>query len=392
MSIQDLLGISPIVNAAGPVTRLSGALMADEVIEAMAEAGKACYDIASMQAAAGRVIAEVTGAEGGYVTSGASAGLLLGVAACVTGLDPGKMNRLPDTRGMKNQVIIARSHRNFYDHAIRSVGIRLIEVGISDRYSGAGVRDTEAWEIADAISERTAAIAYVANSNARPSLAEVTRVAHERNIPVVVDAAGQLPPSSNLKRFISEGADLVCFSGGKVIGGPQGAGILCGRRDLISSAALQHLDQDVLFELWSPPEGLIDKSALPGAPQHGIGRPCKVGKEQIAGLVMALRRFVDEDEDARRKRWADTVDAIVDSLRGLDGLEVSVSDGGAIPSVHVKMATLDGLTATRQLNANDPSVHVNASRVYEDILVLNPVCLRDGDVSVLADAFKALLS
>ena len=391
MSISELLGVSPIINAAGPVTRLSGTLMADEVIEAMAEAGKACYDMAEMQAAAGRLIAEVTGAEGGYVTSGASAGLLLGVAACVTGLNPGKMNRLPDTRGMKNRVIIARSHRNFYDHAIRAAGIELVEVGISDRYSGAGVRDTEAWEIADAITDETAAIAYVMNNNARPPLEEVTVVAHERGIPVIVDAAGQLPPASNLKRFIGEGADLVCFSGGKAIGGPQGTGILCGRRDLISSAALQNLDQDILFELWSPPEDLIDKSRLPGAPQHGIGRSCKVGKEQIAGLVVALKRFVDEDEDIRRKRWVEVAEGIVNSLDGLSALEVSAADGEVIPNVYVKLKTINGLDAIRKLNAHDPSVHVNASRVYEDVLVINPVCLRDGDVPALAQAFRDIL-
>ena len=392
MNVFERLNVKPIINAAGPVTRLSGALMADEVTQAMAEAGKACFDIAELQAAAGRVISEVTGAEAGYVTSGASAGLLLGVAACVTGLDPGAMNRLPDTRGMKNQVIIARSHRNFYDHAIRSVGIELVEVGISDRYSGAGVRDTEAWEIADAITDHTAAIAYVANSSARPMLSEVTRVAHERGVPVIVDAAGQLPPKSNLRKFIDEGADLVCFSGGKVIGGPQGAGMLCGRKDLISAAALQHLDQDVLFELWTPPESLIDKSALPGAPQHGIGRPCKVGKEQIAGLVTALLRFVEEEDDVRRQRWVDRVDELVVALKDVPGVEVVVEDGGAIPAVHVKLLTTDGLTATRSLNAYQPSVHVNASLVYEDVLVLNPVCLRDGDVSELVAAFKAVLS
>lgn len=390
MPLSQLLNVQPIVNAAGPVTRLSGALMHDEVVEAMAEAAKACYDIAELQAAAGRVIAEVTGAEAGYVTSGASAGLLLGVAACVTGLDPGAMNRLPDTRGMKNQVIMARSHRNFYDHAIRSVGIELLEVGISDRYSGAGVRDTEAWEIEAAITDRTAAIAYVMNRNARPPLAEVTAAAKKHGVPVIVDAAGQLPPASNLTRFIAEGADLVCFSGGKTIGGPQGSGILCGRRDLISSAALQHLDQDVLFELWDPPADLIDKSALPGAPQHGIGRPCKVGKEQIAGLIAALRRFVDTDEETRRRKWCDDVDAIADGLRALDGAEVTVSDGGAIPSVHVRLPGVDGYDLTRRLNGHEPSVHVNASRVHEDVLVINPVCLRDGDVERLIAAFRAV--
>lgn len=246
-NIYERLGVRTIINAAGPTTRLSGSILPEEVAEAMREASQFCVDIAELQAWAGGVIAEITGAEAGYVTSGAAAGQMLGIAACVTGLDPGKMNRLPDTEGMVNEVIMPRSHRNFYDHAIRSVGVRLIEVGIADRFSGAGVRDTEAWEIADAITDRTAAVAYVANAHALPPLPEVVAAAHERGVPVVVDAAGQLPPASNLTRFISEGADLVCFSGGKTIRGPQSSGILCGRRDLISSAALQHLDQDVFF-------------------------------------------------------------------------------------------------------------------------------------------------
>ena len=128
-NVYEELGVEPIINAVGPATRLSGSIMRAEVAEAMRQASEWCVDIAELQARAGEIIAEMTGAQAGYVTSGAAAGLLLGTAACVTGLDPGKMNRLPDTRGMKNEVIMARSHRNFYDHAVRSVGIELVEVG-----------------------------------------------------------------------------------------------------------------------------------------------------------------------------------------------------------------------------------------------------------------------
>ena len=190
MDIYRELGIDPIINAVGPATRLSGSIMHPEVAEAMRQASERCVDIAQMQARAGEIIAEITGAEAGYVTSGAAAGLLLGTAACVTGLDPGKMNRLPDTSGMKNEVIMARSHRNFYDHAVRSVGIELVEVGIADRFSGAGIRDAEGWEIEAAISERTAAIVYVAYAHTQPSLEEVVAAARKGGVPVIVDAAG----------------------------------------------------------------------------------------------------------------------------------------------------------------------------------------------------------
>ena len=395
--IYERLGVRTIVNAAGPATRMSGAIMPDEVAEAMAEASKHCVDIAELQAWAGGIIAEITGAEAGYVTAGASAGLLLGTAACVTGLDPGKMNRLPDTGGMKNEVIIPRSHRNFYDHAIRSVGVRLVEVGIPDRFSGAGVRDTEAWEIADAITDQTAAIAYVANSQARPPLSEVVEVARSRNVPVIVDAAGQLPPASNLQRFVAEGADLVSMSGGKAIAGPQGSGILCGRRDLISASALQHLDLDVLYELWIPPPALIDKGRLPGAPQHGIGRSCKVGKEQIVGLITALRLFVEEGDDARFERWRATCRSLVATVGDLPHAEVTelVNPGRLVPTVRIDIdEEALGQTAfevVRQLIEGDPSIHVGAAQVYDGILLIGPMCLRDGDVEAVARRLKELV-
>ena len=393
-NIYERLGVRTIINAAGPTTRLSGALMPEEVAEAMREATQFCVDIAELQANAGQLIAELTGAEAGYVTSGAAAGLMLGTAACVAGLDPGKMNRLPDTKGMKNEVIMPRSHRNFYDHAIRSVGVALVEVGISDRFSAAGVRDTEAWEIADAINERSAAIAYVANSHARPPLPEVTAVGREHGVPVIVDAAGQLPPAANLKRFIEEGADLVCFSGGKAIQGPQGAGILCGRRDLVSSAALQQLDQDVLFELWEPPPSLIDKSTLPGGPQHGVGRPCKVGKEQIVGLMVALKRFVEEGDESRQSAWAEKAEALLKAIEGLPHTTSRMGLNRSVPIVRLTLnetAGVTGIELARELTAGEPSIHVNTSQVYEGALVFNPMCLREGDVEAIGERLREIL-
>src|SRR5262249_30574871 len=149
--------------------------------------------------------------------------------------------------------VIARSQRNMYDHAVAQVGLRLIEVGIPDRYAGAGVRDAEPWQYDAAITERTALVLWVADQAAEPPLLDVARVAHLRGLPVLVDAAAQLPPARNLKRFIAEGADLVVYSGGKAIGGPQASGILAGRRDLIQAAAFNQLDHDTYFEQWSPP-------------------------------------------------------------------------------------------------------------------------------------------
>ncbi len=156
---------------------------------------------------------------------------------------------------------------------------------------------------------------YVVGGSARPSLSETVRVAHEAGVPVLVDAAAQLPPAKNLRRFIAEGADLVVFSGGKVIGGAQATGILCGRRDLIMAAALQQLDLDVVPEHRSPPNFLIDLSLLAGIQPHGIGRPCKVGKEAIIGLLTALGLFLAEKDAARHARWLATAHLIADGLK-----------------------------------------------------------------------------
>ncbi len=397
-NVYERLGVRPIINASGPSTRLSGAIMPPEVAEAMREATQYCVDIAELQARAGQIIAEITGAESGYVTSGAAAGLLLGTAACVTGLDPGRMNRLPDTTGMKNEVIIGRSQRNFYDHAVRSVGIKLVEVGIADRFSGAGVRDTEAWEIADAITPHTAAVFYVAHPHSLPPLQQVVEVAHAAGIPVLVDAAGQLPPASNLKRFIAEGADLVSFSGGKAIRGPQSSGILCGRRDLISAAALQHLDLDILWEQWNPPPSLIDKSRLPGAPQHGIGRPCKVGKEQVIGLITALRLFISEDPEARRKRWLGLMEALVAAAQGIPHAEVTLFADrrrAEMPSAQLKLnkeaAGMTALELVRRLQDGDPGIHAGPGRVSEGIVTFGPMCLKEGEPEIIGKRLRELL-
>ena len=390
MSIYDDLGVRTILNAKGSSTRVSGGLLTLEVTAAMREAAAYCVDMAELQAAASRIIAGITGAEAGIVTSGAAAGLLLGTAACVTGLDPGKMARLPDTAGMKNEAIMVRSQRNFYDHAVRAAGVRIVEVGLPDRVAGAGVRDAEPWEIAEAIGPATAAVVYVANGNARPALEEVVRVAHAQRIPVLVDAAAQLPPASNLKKFIAAGADLVAFSGGKAINGPQGSGILCGRRDLIMSAILQNLDLDIEWAQWTPPASLIDKDRLTGLPPHGIGRSCKVGKETIVGLMVALRRFAADSDESRTATWQARVDNLALQLSGLKNAAISVRPG-LVPKLAIAVSAGSAKTALEiciELQNGEPSIHVDPSRVSDGTLIINPSCLEDADVPLLVQRVR----
>jgi D-glucosaminate-6-phosphate ammonia-lyase len=395
-NVYERLGVRTIINANGPSTRLSGGVMRPEVAQAMVEASQHCVEMADLQARASEIIAEITGAEAGLVTAGAAAGLLLGAAACVTGLDAGRMNRLPDTREMANEIVIVRSQRNFYDHMIRAVGVRLIEVGLPDRYAGAGARDAEAWEIADVLSERTAAVHWVAGPNARPSLEQVVEVAHAAGVPVMVDAAAQLPPAANLRRFIQAGADLVTFSGGKAIGGPQASGILCGRRYLVMAAALQNLDLDVLYELWEPPAHFIDKTRLKGLPQHGIGRGCKVGKEEIVGLLTALRLFVEEDAATRRARWRGLMQELADGLEDLPHANVCLLDEGEEPLVALDLdetaARLSAVELMKRLEHGTPAVFANPSALDQGRLLFGPVSLQDGQPAQIAGRLRAALA
>lgn len=392
-NIYQRLGVKTIINAKGTATRLSGGIMPTEVAAAMQEATQYSVDIAQLQGRASEIIAEITGAEAGYVTSGAAAGLLMGTAACVTGLDPAKMNRLPNTEGMRNEVVMVRSQRNFYDHAVRSVGIKLIEVGIADRYSGAGVRDAEAWEIADAITEKTACVFYVAAPQSQPPLEQVVAVAQQAGVPVLVDAAAQLPPVENLQRFIHTGADLVAFSGGKAILGPQGSGILCGRRDLIAVAALQHLDQDILIQQWNPPPALFQGINFRGLPHHGIARPCKVGKEQIVGLLVALQRFVGHDHQQKNERWQQQLE----TLTGLSlqharlTLSMDADDGRPYLELHLDPSQKRALDFMIELQNGEPSIHADPSRVHENVVMFNPNCLQDHEYHLIGERLTQLL-
>jgi D-glucosaminate-6-phosphate ammonia-lyase len=396
--IYDSLGIPPIINAYAPLTRFGGGIMSPEVADAMRAATQHSVDIPELQARGSKIIAEVTGAEAGCVTSGAAAAILVATAACVAGMDPAKMNRLPDTRGMRNEVIVMRSQRNSYDHAIRAVGVTLIEVGLSDRFAGTGVRDAEAWEVKSAISERTAAIFYVAKPHAQPPLRQLCAVAHEAGLPVLVDAAAELPPLDNLRRFIGEGADLVAFSGGKAINGPQASGFLCGRRDLVGAALLQQLDLDYAPGEWEPPRELVDKRNLAGLPRHGIARSCKVGKEQIVGALTALRLFASEDDSARQRRLRAIAEALINATRDLPSLVteiISDPDGTGMPVVQMtldqKRALMTGTELLQRLRTGSPRIEVNPWRPSEGLLILSPSCLRAGDPAIIGHRLGEIL-
>ena len=396
MSIYEELGVRTIINVSGASTRVSGPLMPPEVAEAMVRASQESVSMMELQAVASEKISEVTGAEAGYIISGASAGLTLGTATILAGMDPGRMDRLPDTTGMKNEFIIAREHRNGYDHAIRLAGAKFVEIGMNEIVSGAGVRRTEAWEYEAAITPQTAGIAYTVTPDSEPPLEQVVEVAHRHGLPVLVDAAGELPPISNLRKFIGMGADLVAFSGGKSIRGPQSSGILCGRRDLIASAAVQHLDMDEFFDIWDPPESLIPKGMLTGIPRHGIGRGFKVGKEEIVGLLTALRMFADGEYAAETEQQRGLLEYIADGLSGLPVQpRIILPAGEGYPMLHLiinsQTVGKSGFEVSKELKSGDPGIFVNEKGLREDTLIVHPMNLNQSRTEIMTCRLREVL-
>jgi len=376
-------GVPTLINACGTVTRLSGGHMHPDVAAAMAAASTECVDMLALQAGASRVIARVTGAAAGIVTSGASAAVLLGAAACLAGLDPACMNHLPATTG-RNQFIVVRSQRNMYDRALCAAGGNIVEVGIPDRYSGPGVRDAAAWEIEAAITPNTAGIFYLAQPQSLPALLEIASVARAHHLPLLVDAAAQLPPAANLHRFIDDGADLVAFSGGKAIGGPQASGILCGRRDLVSSALIQMLDLDVYPEHFHPPAEFAPLAQMPGLPRHGIGRSCKTGKEEIIGLLVALERFATADADERYAAWRSILETIAAAVG--DTIETRIIDR-AVPILEILTDDLDALAA--HLATNDPPIIASLARRHENVLIISPAALTPPQAAIIGASLNS---
>ncbi|HUX87389.1 MAG TPA: aminotransferase class V-fold PLP-dependent enzyme [Chloroflexota bacterium] len=396
MTIYEELGVRPVINAAGTQTRFGGAPLPPEVVAAMAEASSCCVRMEELEEAAGRVIAEMTGAEAGYVTSGAAAGITLAVAACIARFDLDRMDRLPDTSGMPNEVIVQRAHRNAYDHAVRAAGARFVEVGYLG-YPGAG--GTHPWQIEAVISERTAAIYWACiDAKGIVPLEEVCTVAHRHGLPVVVDASAALPPPENLRRFVAAGADLVSFSGGKALFGPQASGILCGRQDLIESVLLQHQDMDVHPETWSYRARYLESGLLPGPPHHGLGRGFKVGKEEIVGLITALKSYARRDHAADRARWDQVVREVVDSVADLPYVRATQTSPSfqAVPRARLELDEsrlgFMAYEAILRLIEGTPRVAVNESGVREGALVINPMCLRDADEDPLVQRLRQVLS
>lgn len=401
MSVYERFGVKPIINVAGPATRYGGALMEREALEAMDEAARESVRFDELEAAASKVIAEVTHAEAGIVTAGASAALTLGTAASIAGFDVAKMNRLPDTASVPNEVIMPWHQICGYDHAIRAAGARIIGVGIpNDTTPPQEVNITSRWDIESAIGSNTAAIAYAPRPGSHPPLEEVVEIAKRYNIPVIVDAAAEVPPMENLHRFSDMGVDLVCISGGKGIRGPQASGILCGRRDLIGSALLQMLDMaGESFDKWHPPASLIPKEKLAGKPEHGIGRGMKASKEAIIGLLVALRNLTEEKHAKKAEYSKQLLEGIQARLKGTAGVEVGIAEGiCGYPMLKVKLdEKIVGQSAydvARKLKEGDPSIYIENRDRYlqKGLVVIHSINMDEGVARIVGDRLYGAIS
>ena len=370
MGVYEKLGVRPVIHGSGTTTRYGGSIMRPETIEVMREAAQSLVNIDELNEAAGAAIARILGAPAALVTAGSTAGLVLQAAACMTGDDPAKITRLPDTTGMRREFVIQRAHRFSYDQAYRVPGGVLVEIGLGRR--------TAVFELENAITERTAGVVHLVSPFTSPpgvlSFEEVREVAHARGVPVLVDAASMLPPRDNLFRYLRGGADLVIYSGGKGIRGPQSTGILAGRRDLVRAATLN------------------------ASPNQAIGRAAKTSKEEIVGIVNALELFLAEDEAVEMARYRDVCASIVDTLQDIQGLRALVEQdcvNRVIPHAVVYFEPSwkgpAGKAVRLALASGEPHIYVQQGALqggYADEISVDPINLQPGDEKIVATRLR----
>jgi len=348
--------------------------MQPEVVAAMAEAAIAFVRIQELQERAGEVIARQTGANAGYVTAGAGAGLVLGVGACLAGGDIERLRALPDTSTFpRRRVILQSRHRSNY---LRLFGL---SGGLLELVEGEeGLATTLA-------RGDVAAVGFVhEQADFGVSFERVVEMAQSYGVPIIVDAAAALPPPENLRRYTAGGADLVAFSGGKALQGPQATGILAGRTDLIRAVAYLQQGTD------------LRPAPFPG---HGVGRPMKVGKEEIVGLLTALDLYVSRDHAAERRRWEGDMRRIAAALADLPGVRAEYTfplpNRRPLPCVLLHLDAFRARSAGelhRALEDGDPSVVLGDELVDRGTLLVYPSNLRPGEAEIVIERIREVLS
>jgi D-glucosaminate-6-phosphate ammonia-lyase len=355
------LGVRPFINAAGTYTAMTASLMPPEVMEAINYASKHYVMLDEVQDKVGERIATLVHSEAAMVTSGAASALTLGTAAVLTGMDRQKMVDLPNLTGMKSEVIIQKSHRFGYDHAVRNCGVRLVEVESPE-------------DLERAINEKTAMMLFYNNNNREGRIQdeEFAALGKKHSIPTFNDAAADVPPVENLWKYTKMGFDLVTFSGGKGIRGPQSAGLLLGRKDLIAAARLN-----------APPNG------------NTVGRGMKVNKEEIVGMLVALELYLKKDHAAEQREFEKRADVIRTAAAAVPGITAEVF----VPEVanHVPHVRISWDAAARKLTPEDvvkvlrdsePSI---GTRSEGNAVVVGVWMMRPGEDKIVARRLRQVL-
>ncbi|HZJ58288.1 MAG TPA: aminotransferase class V-fold PLP-dependent enzyme [Clostridia bacterium] len=365
MGIYDELGVKCIINGAATLTALGGSIMPPEVLEAMTEASKSYVPIIELQHKVGAQIAKWTNNEAAMVSNGAAAGMVLATAACIAGDDEDKRRALPHTEGMKNEVLVYGPQRVGYDFAIHQAGGKIVEYGSPD--------GTTEDQLEAAITDKTVGIFvfyFEHRMDNQLPLEKVVEIAHKRDIPVIVDAAAQLPRRENLWRFTRDlGADVALFSGGKGLCGPQSSGLVVGKKE--------YIDRMITFS----------------CPNPGIGRPMKVGKEEIIGLMTAVKLYMEKDMEAEMECWEAQVQSVLDAFRDESAVCASrdfPSEAGQ-PMPRAKVSMVEGaLNADitqidNWLKEGQPSIFL---AVMGNALYINPQTLQPGEMDIIIQKIK----
>jgi len=355
------LGVRPFINAAGTYTAMTASLMAPEVMDAINYASKHYVMLDELHDKVGERIASLVHSEAAMVTSGAASALTLATAGVLTGIDQKKIVALPDLADMKSEVIIQKSHRFGYDHAVRNCGVRLIEVETGD-------------ELERAVNDKTALMLFYNNNNKEGRIQDEEFVAlgRKHSVPTLNDAAADVPPLENLWKYTKMGFDLVAFSGGKGLRGPQSAGLLIGRKDLIAAARLN-----------APPNG------------NTVGRGMKVNKEELLGMLAAVERYVKIDHAAEARdfeRRAETIRASVATLPGVKA-EIFVPEvANHVPHVRITWdattRTLKPADVVKTMRDGEPSI---GTRADGDAIVIGVWMMRPGEDRIVARRLRQVL-
>ena len=360
--------LTRIVNGNGKMTKLAGAVVLPEIVEQVTEAMQCFFDIEELQARAGEVIVRATGAEAGCVTACTAAGITVSVAAAMTGKDPGRVSQLPDTSGMKHEVVLQKGHAvNFgapITQMIRLAGATPVEVGT--------VNGAHPHDIQHAISDNTAAVVFTVSHHTTRfgcvALKEVVQIAHAANIPVIVDGAAQ---SFLIRELVATGADLVICSGHKYLSGPT-AGVVCGKRDLVDAVYLQN---------------------------RGIGRPMKVGKEGIVGVMASLEYRMSTDVDVWEAGQNEKMQTVIDRLSGIDGVTMSVDrDPNGNPfsrarvTIEPEMAGISAEVVCGAMADGDPSISLRCHHTDEGYFNVDAIEMTAEEVDLTCDRLQQILN